>query len=115
MLFIAQDKYEEAIPYLQESIAEADEDEDLIVKKDATRKLSEAYRTVGDYSKAQESYEDYVEQVEQLYIKKEQEISQLTRFSRDIANKQNRITSLEKDRQLSESKYNLALKDQETN
>ncbi|NER12633.1 sensor histidine kinase [Leptobacterium flavescens] len=111
--FIAQDKYEEAIPYLQESIAEADEVEDLIVKKDATRKLSEAYRTVGDYSKAQESYEDYVEQVEQLYIKKEQEISQLTRFSRDIANKQNRITSLEKDRQLSESKYNLALKDQE--
>ncbi|NAS32077.1 sensor histidine kinase [Flavobacteriaceae bacterium R38] len=108
--FVAQDKFEEAIPYLEESIAEADKEEDLVVQKDATRKLSEVYRSVGDYTKALETYQDYVELVDQLYIKKEQEISQLTRFSRDIALKQSRITSLEKDRELTET---LALKDQE--
>jgi len=108
--FIAQDKYKEAIPYLEESIAEANKEEDLVVEKDATRKLSEVYRSVGDYGKALESYQDYVQLVDELYIKKEQEISQLTRFRRDISVKQNRITSLEKDKQL---KYNLALKDQE--
>ena len=42
-----------------------------------------------------------------MYTKKEQEISQAARFSREIAEKQNRITSLETDRELSESKYQL--------
>ncbi|WP_340065130.1 histidine kinase [Ascidiimonas aurantiaca] len=111
--FIAQDRYREAIPYLQESIAEADEEEDLVVQKDATRKLSEVYRTVGDYTKALESYQEYVTLVDELYVKKEQEISRASRFSRDITLKQNRINSLEKDRELSESKFELALKDQE--
>ena len=111
--FIAQEKYEEAIPYLEESIEEADEKEDLIVQKDATRKLSEVYRYVGDYNKALLAYQDYVNLVDELYIKKEQEISQLRRFSRDIAIKQNRITSLEKDRELSEARYGLAVKQRE--
>jgi len=109
--FVAQDKFKEAIPYLEESIAEANREEDLIVKKDATRKLSEVYESVGDYTRALESYQDYVQLVDELYIKKEQEISQITRFSRDITLKQNRISSLEKDRKLSETQYNLALKD----
>ncbi|WP_340200349.1 histidine kinase [Ascidiimonas sp. W6] len=111
--FIAQDKYDEAIPYLEESIAEADEEDDLIVQKDATRRLSEVYRTVGDYYKALESYQNYVKLVDSLYVKKEQEISRASRFSRDVANKQNRISSLEKDRELSVSKFELAIKDQQ--
>jgi len=44
-----------------------------------------------------------VELVDKLYILKEQEIAQATRFSRDIVSKQNRILSLESDRELSES------------
>ena len=51
--------------------------------------------------------------VDEAYIQKEQEISQIARFSREITLKQNRIASLEKDRELSESKYALAFKDQE--
>ncbi len=111
--YIAQNKLDEAIPYLQKSIAEADDREDLVVQKDATRKLSEVYKYVGDYNKALESYQAYVQLVDKLYLKKEQEISQVSRFSRDITLKQNRISSLEKDRELSESKFALTLKEQQ--
>ncbi len=99
--------YANAIPYLEKSIKEADKKEDLIVKKDATKKLSDLYEDSGDYAKALSTYRDYTEIVDELYIKKEQEISQAARFSRDIATKQNRITSLETDRQLSQSEYQL--------
>lgn len=111
--YIAQDKLDEAIPYLQRSIVEADSENDLVVQKDATRKLSEVYRYKGDFSKALESYQEYVAVVDSLYIRKEQEISSAARFNREIATKQNRISSLEQERQLSQSKYDLALTEQQ--
>ncbi len=111
--FVSQEKYEEAIPYLEKSIAEADREEDLVVKKDATRKLSELYRDLGEYDKATESYQRYVEVVDELYIIKEQEISQAARFSKEFALKQNRINSLESERKLNESRYRLAFENQE--
>jgi tetratricopeptide (TPR) repeat protein len=111
--YIAQDKLDEAIPYLERSIVEADEDDDLVVQKDATRKLSEVYKYKGDFSRALESYQDYVAVVDSLYIRKEQEISRAARFNREIANTQNRISSLEQERELSQSKYSLAVTEQQ--
>src|SRR5690606_29490076 len=111
--FVAQEKYKQAIPYLEKSIAEADKKEDLIVQKDAVRKLSEIYRDIGEFDKATESYQRYVEVVDELYVKKEQEISQAARFSKEIALKQIRIASLENDRKLNESRYKLAIENQE--
>jgi len=111
--YIAQDKLDEAIPYLEKSIVEADEDDDLVVQKDATRKLSEVYKYKGDFSRALESYQDYVAVVDSLYIRKEQEISRAARFNREIANTQNRISSLEQERELSQSKYSLAVTEQQ--
>ncbi|AFL80352.1 putative regulator of cell autolysis [Aequorivita sublithincola DSM 14238] len=111
--FVAQEKYKQAIPYLEKSIAEADKKEDLIVQKDAVRKLSEIYRDIGEFDKATESYQRYVEVVDELYIKKEQEISQAARFSKEVTQKQNRIASLENDRKLNESRYKLAFENQE--
>lgn len=105
--YFLQGDYANAIPYLEKSIIEADKKEDLVVKKDATKKLSDIYENAGDYEKAYTTYKEYTEVVDELYIKKEQEISQAARFSREIANKQNRITGLETDRQLSQSKYQL--------
>jgi tetratricopeptide (TPR) repeat protein len=96
-----------AIEYLEKSIEEAETKEDLIVQKDATRKLSELYETEKEFDKALIAYQEYVDVVEKLYVKKEQQIAQATRFSKDIVAKQNRITSLESDRALSESKYAL--------
>ena len=111
--YLAQDKYDEALPFLVESIKEAGDEDDLEIKKDATRTLSEVYRERGEFDKALETYQQYVAIVDTLYIRKEQEISQAARFNREIASKQNRINSLEKDRILSESKFELAVTQQQ--
>lgn len=111
--YLSQEKYDDAIPFYERSILEAEAKEDLVVKKDATRKLSELYRDRGDFGKAAESYEKYVAVVDELYIKKEQEISQAARISKEIALKQNRITSLENDRKINESRYKLAFENEE--
>lgn len=110
--FISQEKYDEAIPYLQKSISEAETKGDLIVKKDATRELSETYDLVGDYDKAYKTYKDYVDLVSQLYFMKEQEISQASRFSKSIQEKQLRIRSLEADRELRETRMYNSLREQ---
>ncbi|MGY8914833.1 MAG: tetratricopeptide repeat-containing sensor histidine kinase, partial [Flavobacteriales bacterium] len=111
--YIAQDKLTEAIPFLQQSIKEADAEDDLVVQKDATRKLSEVYKYKGEFSKALETYQQYVSVVDTLYVRKEQEISRAARFNREIAAKQSRISGLEQERELSQSKYDLALTEQE--
>ncbi|TMM58238.1 tetratricopeptide repeat protein [Maribacter algarum] len=111
--YIAQDKYEQAIPYLEKSIVEADSDDDLIVQKDATRKLSEVYEYNGDFTKALATYQAYVSVVDTLYIRKEQEISRAARFNREISTKQSRISGLEQERELSQSKYDLAVTEQQ--
>ena len=105
--YFLKNDFESAKTYLEKSIEEAKTKNDLVVEKDAKRKLSEVYSSSGDFNKALETYKEYTELVESLYIKKEQEIIRAARFSREIANKQNRISSLETDRQLSESKYQL--------
>ncbi len=105
--FALKKDFANAIPYLKKSIEEADAKEDLIVQKDATRKLSEVLKETGEFDKALIAYQSYVDLVDKLYLIKEQEISQAARFSKDIVAKQNRILSLESDRALSESKYDL--------
>jgi len=101
--YFLQKDYENAIPYLEKSIVEADAKEDLIVKKDATRKLSDVYVDAGNTEKAKETFEDYKNVLDELYIKREQELSQADRFRRNIIEQQNRITSLESDRALNTS------------
>lgn len=111
--YISQDKYDQAIPYLQRSIIEADSDDDLIVQKDATRKLSELYEYEGNFTKALKAYKEYGALVDTLYIRKEQEISRAARFNREVSTKQSRITGLEQERELSQSKYDLAVTGQQ--
>ena len=111
--YISQDKYNEAIPFLEKSIVEANSDDDLVVQKDATRKLSEVYKAKGNFTKALDTYQTYVALVDSLYVRKEQEISRANRFNREIANAQNRLSGLEQERELSQSKYDLALTEQE--
>jgi tetratricopeptide (TPR) repeat protein len=111
--YISQDKYNEAIPFLEKSIVEAGSEDDLLVQKDATRKLSEVYEYRGDFNLALETYQDYVALVDTLYVRKEQEISRAARFNREISSTQSRITGLEQERELSQSKYDLALTQKE--
>ncbi len=111
--YISQDKYNEAITFLERSIVEANSDDDLLVQKDATRKLSEVYEYKGDFNKALDTYQQYVALVDSLYVRKEQEISRAARFNREIAATQSRLTGLEQERELSQSKYDLALTQKE--
>ncbi|QRM89111.1 sensor histidine kinase [Lacinutrix sp. WUR7] len=107
--YYQQKDYVNAVPYLEKSIAEAESREDFLVKKDAIRKLSETHRDAGDYNKALETYIAYQEAVDTLYAKMDQEITQARRFNKSIAEKQNRISSLESDRALSLSNYQLSI------
>ena len=110
---VEKEDYKEAIPFLEESVKTSEDINDLLVKRNATRKLSEAYSYLGEYDKALDAYRSYVSLVDTLYIRKEQEIERAKRLAKRIADNQNRIASLEKDRELSESKVNLAVKDQQ--
>ncbi|MDG5492879.1 histidine kinase [Psychroserpens sp. SPM9] len=101
--YFLQKDYANAIPYLEKSRDEADAKGDLVVKKDATKKLSDVHFDAGDYEKAKEEFEAYKYVVDELYIKREQELSQADRFRRNIIEQQNRITSLESDRALTTS------------
>ncbi|CAL2075138.1 Tetratricopeptide repeat-containing protein [Tenacibaculum sp. 190524A02b] len=111
--YMLKEDYPNAIEYLEKSAKEAAKKEDLEVQKHAVRKLSEVYAKIGDNVKAMDSYREFVSVVDSLYIRKEQEIYQVKRLTKKIADNQNRIASLEKDKELSESKINLAYKDQQ--
>ncbi|WP_298418930.1 histidine kinase [uncultured Kordia sp.] len=111
--FLLQEKYDEAIPYFEKSISEAGKKEDLIIKKDATRKLSESLENIGDFDQAKKVFEDYVEVVNELVLRREQEISQASRFAKRIQDNQLRIRSLEADRELREARFDNNLIEQE--
>ncbi|WP_411766720.1 histidine kinase [Winogradskyella sp. A3E31] len=99
---------DKAIPFLEKSIEEADNRSDLIVKKDGLKKLTDVYKSSGDYDNARLKFEEYIKVVDELYIKKEQELAQAARFAKNLVENQNRITSLENERQLSKSRFELA-------
>jgi tetratricopeptide (TPR) repeat protein len=105
--YLLNNDLDNAIPYFEKSIEEASEKEDLVVKKDATRKLSDVLIEIGETKKGYEMLAEHINTVDELYAKKIQEISQVARFSRNIAEQQNRITTLESDRALSKSTYEL--------
>ena len=105
--YLKQKNFEEAIPLLEESAAEAEITFDIETQKDAVQKLSEAYVFLGNDDKALSNYKKYVALVDMLYKQKENEINEAVNLSKDLSVKQNRISSLEKDRELSESKLQL--------
>ena len=105
--------YTKAIDYLEKSKDDAGKVSDIETKKEAVEQLSEIYKNVGDYEKALSNYQEYVGLVDILYKKKEQEIEAAVAINKTLAEKQNRINSLEKDRQLTESKYQLYQSEQQ--
>ena len=105
--YLLQNDLPSAITYFEKSKEEADKKGDLDVRMNSTRKLSEVNFRSGNIEKGIEYSEEFENVVDELYAQKVQEISQAARFSRNIAEQQNRITSLESDRELSMSKYEL--------
>ena len=105
--YLKQQNFKKAIPLLEESAAEAESTDDIETQKEAVQKLSEAYVSLGDDDKALLNYKKYVALVDALYKQKEKEIKEVVSLNKSLSEKQNRITSLEKDRELSESKLKL--------
>ncbi len=99
--------FNEALNYLEKSKEDADRVSDVETKKEAVKQLSEVYNSVGDFPKALNSYKEYVGLVDILYQQKEREIKAAIVLNKDLAEKQHRINSLEKDRNLLESNYRL--------
>jgi len=104
-----QNNYSEALPYLSKSIEEAEQRGDLEVKNDALRKKADAYENIGDFEKAKAEFQKYMASVDQLYIKKEQDIANAARLTRNLIENQNRINSLENERLLNKTRYDLSL------
>jgi len=111
--YLLKEDYKSAISFLEKSKNDANKNKDIVIEKDATRKISEAFASLGNEEKALENYKDYVALVDTLYIRKEQEIYKAKRLARTIADNQNRIASLEKDKELTQSKISLAYLDQQ--
>ncbi|WP_452600683.1 tetratricopeptide repeat-containing sensor histidine kinase [Pontimicrobium sp. MEBiC06410] len=105
--YYLQRNYKAAIPYLKESIKEAEEKEDLIVEYDAARKLTEVYEDAGDYVNALKAYKEYTKSVEKLNKKMNDDIIRAKRSSQKIRNDAARIKSLE-----SNTELNRALSDE---
>ena len=95
----------EAIPYLEKSIKKANLVDDFETQKYALQRLSELYRSAGKSEMALEKYQEYAQLVDVIYKKKESEIDDAILLGKELTNKQNRINSLEKDRELSKSRY----------
>lgn len=104
---LKQNRADEAISYLEESAAEAEISNDILTQKDAVQRLSEVYVSIGDDNKALSNYKKYVSLVDRLYKQKENEINDVVTLNKELSEKQNRISSLEKDRELSESNIRL--------
>ncbi|MCH2192961.1 histidine kinase [Kordia sp.] len=110
--FLLQEKYDEALPYLEKSASEAISKEDLIVGKDAKRKLSETYESLGDFERARKNFQEYVDLVNELTLRKEQEISIANRLRKNIQENQTRIMSLEADRKLERNRIDSYMREQ---
>ena len=98
--YYLQRNYEAAIPYLKESIKEADEKEDLVVEYDAARKLTEVYEDVGDYANALKAYKDYTKSAEKLHKKMTNDINKANRTRNKVNANIARIKSLEANNEL---------------
>jgi len=111
--YLDKNEFGKAIPYLEKSISKASASNNLEIQKNAIKKLSELYKKVGNSKKALQNYQEYARLVEELYQQKETEIQAATALNNELRAKQNRINSLEKDRELSESKYQLFVSEQD--
>ncbi|GAK90074.1 sensor histidine kinase [Nonlabens ulvanivorans] len=103
----ATNNFVEAITSFENSFKEASLNNDLDTKKEAARNLYKLYRTNGNTAKSLKYNEIYIETVDLLYEQKEQEIALNTRKAQDLVNRQTRILTLEKDRELTENKITL--------
>ncbi|CAA9319580.1 MAG: hypothetical protein AVDCRST_MAG56-6830 [uncultured Cytophagales bacterium] len=111
-LFLEQRNAGAAIPYLRKSLALSEQLGRPDRQGEAYRGLAEAYGLTGDPQAALAHYKSYVAVMDTLYRRKEKELAGVLRFSEELAGRQKKIESLEKDRQLNAKTIELLRKEQ---
>jgi len=111
-LYLEQKQAAAAVPFLRKSIALSDQLNKLDQKSEGYRALSEAYGQMGKVNEALSYYKSYVATMDAQFQQKEKEFSGLLRFKGELADRQKKIESLEKDRQLNARTIELLRKEQ---
>lgn len=112
-VYIIQDQWENAIPYLKENIALAKERNDIVALAEGYKSISKAYEGAGKPKEAIINTLLYTSLADSIAKAKEQKTVKLIAFNNELSIKQKRIQSLEKDRELDQVKIDLLLKNQE--
>ena len=102
--YMAKGDNSRALTYLNRSEELAREANDVILLKDATRFLGDAHDALGNVEASINYNKTYLEILDGLYLSKEQELSQAARTRENIASAQNRIASLEQERELASTR-----------
>ena len=105
--YIQQDNNELAIQSLQNSIEISDKTGDLENKSRATQVLSEAYNKSGLDDEAEKKYKEYLVLEDSLYKMRERQLKSQNLKGEMLENAQNKLSLLEKDKQLSEKTIEL--------
>jgi LytS/YehU family sensor histidine kinase len=99
---LQQDKNEEAIQHLQNSVLIADEVGSIENKSKAFKALSEAYDKTGQESEALKKYKEYQVLEDSLYNLRKEQLQSQNKKGAMLENAQNKLSLLEKDKQLNE-------------
>ena len=102
-----QDKDEEAIEHLVSSVLIAEESGDIVNKSKAYKALSEAYEKTGKKSEAVEKYKQYLQLEDSLYKIRKKQLAIQNKKGAMLENAQNKLSLLEKDKQLNENTIEL--------
>ncbi|MDF1673305.1 MAG: histidine kinase [Vicingaceae bacterium] len=105
--YIQQDNNELAIQSLQNSIEISDKTGDIANKSRATQVLSEAYNKSGLAEEAEKKYKEYLILEDSLYKMRERQLKSQNLKGEMLENAQNKLSLLEKDKQLSEKTIEL--------
>ncbi len=105
--YIQEDKNKEAIQTLQNSIKITNKTGDLENKSKAYEALSVAYGNNGQESEAMKKYKEYLILEDSIYKLKEKQLKDQNLKGEMLENAQNKLSLLEKDKQLSEKTIEL--------
>lgn len=101
-IYLQQDKVDEAIPYLENSVKIANETGDIQNKSRAFKALSEAYDKTGKETEAIVKYKEYLALEDSIYELKREQLLIQNKKGEMLDNAQNKLSLLEKDKELSE-------------
>ena len=113
-VFAVQNQWGNAIPYLDENIKLAKERNDIVALAEGYKSLSKAYKGIGNNKKALINSLLFTEISDSINAQNNFKTAKLIAYNNEISKKQERISSLEKDRDLTQARIDLLLKNEES-